>query len=314
MRRQAGAVGAAGVVLAMAVALAACGDDDDGAAGTAAGSGGETEQVAGAGSGDFCEDLETVITHSAELMTALLSGDAAAVQAVAESPLPAATAAVEASAPADLAEDVGAVSARTGELLRAIEGASGGGEDELEAALADVPANDPAVNEAEDRINEYARTACGFDPEAAMDDVGFPESPEPPDPCTLVDPAIPASAAGVEVDTSGGNDTADFDLGVFAIRGCVYERGTMVLSTVTFPGSVAEVVDVYVSSTEDQGGTATTDFDKGDLPDSTLITTAGGTATITVFEAPTPFSVGFRDVSDPATLVDAADAVLAATG
>lgn len=312
MRRQAAGAGA---VLVMA--LAACGGDDDGSASTAAGSDGSTEQAADAEPGDFCSNLEIVVTQSAEMISALFAGDGARAQAVVEGPLPAATVAVEASAPADLAGDVGVVAGWTSELLGALEGAdlAGGEADDLDPALADMVATDGAVDEAGDRISEYARAECGFNPEAAMDEgIAMPESPEPPDPCTFVDAAIPASAAGVEVDTSRDNDTANVDLGVFAIRGCAYNRGAMVVSTVTFPGTVEEVVDTYVSSTEDQGGTATTDFDKGNLPDSTLITSANGVATITVFEGPTPFSLGFSDVSDPATLVAAAEAVLAATG
>ncbi|HEY8524056.1 MAG TPA: hypothetical protein VIL48_03770 [Acidimicrobiales bacterium] len=323
MRRHAAVpAAAAGLALVMATALAACGGGDDDTADTgdespagpaAAEGAAAADGDSGEEGGDFCASLQVIVGQSTELMGALVASDGATIDTVLDGPLTDAVAAAQQSAPDDLSDDIRTVTAWTQEVLNALE-AAGGGRGDLEAALADVSLADPAVAEAGERINEYARTECGFDPEAAAEAA---EVPEPPDPCTFVEPSVvaaAASAAGASVDTSDGYEAANFDLGVFAIRGCVYERGAMVVSTVTFAGGVDAVLDTYVGTTEANGGTVTDDFDRGGLPASTLITAQNGTTTITVFEAATPFSVGFSDVSDPAALVAAAETVLAAVG
>lgn len=309
---------AMGTAVALALVLAACGSDGDDDASTepAADTGGDrSPEAASAGDGgDFCTDLETVVTESAALMTALFGEDLDGVRTVVEGPLGEAGVAAEMSAPEALVDDVTVVNGWTRDLLGALEAVDLDDPAAIEGALAGVPATDEDVDAAGERLSDYATAECGFDPEEAMGEVGMPESPEPPDPCAFVDAAVAATPAGVELADSGGNDTASFDVGVYAIRGCAYDRGEMIVSTLTFAGSVDEIIDMYTSSTEDQGGTVTTDFDAGDLPASTLITTANGTSTITVFEAPSPFSVGFQSVTDPAPLVASAEAVLAATG
>ena len=175
------------------------------------------------------------------------------------------------------------------------------------------------MGEAADRLSEYARDECGYDPDAADQAVedaaagGVPQATDPPDACTFVDAQVAADAAGMPVDVADQDGGGSFDLGVYATDGCSYGNGSLSISTITFEGDVAEVAESYVDSAEDNGGSVVEGVALGSLPPSTLMTEVHGYMLITVFEAPTAFSVGFEGLSDPAALVAAAEAVLAAS-
>ena len=304
----------AGAVVAVLV-LAACGDDGGDDARTDDAGTGEA-----AAAGDFCADLEAIVTGGVEIMGAVIGGDAATLDTVIDEAgelYPDMAAAVAASAPGDLAADVATMTEATTEIIEALAAADLSAPGAAEAAFEDVPFNDPEVDEAADRLSEHARTECGFDPDemdSELNESVMPTSAEPPDACEFVDPQIVADAAGIEVNVADEDGGADIDLGVYATKGCSYGNGSLSISTITYAGDLDEVAQSFVDSAEDNGGRVVGDADLGSLPASTLLTEIHGYLLITVFEAPTAFSVGFEGNDDPAVLVAAAEAVVAATG
>jgi hypothetical protein len=297
--------------------LAACGGDDGDD--TEAGSEESDQAVDDAGGGDFCTDLEAIVDGGVEIMGAVFGEDPDALAGVideAAERYPEMAASVRASAPDELSADVATVSEATTAFIEALADADLSSPEAAAAAMEDAPAMGPEVEEASDRIAEYARTECGFDPDEAdeaLDDVAFPSSPEPPDACAFVDPQVVATAAGIEVNVADEDGGADVDLGIYATKGCSYGNGSMSISTITYAGGLDEVVQSFADSAEDNGGRVVTDADLGSLPASTVLTEVQGYLLITVFEAPTAFSVGFEGNDDPAALVAAAEAVVAAT-
>lgn len=301
----------AGAVVAVLV-LAACGGDDDARTEDA----GAGEPAAG---GDFCADLQAIVTGGVEVMGAVFSEDPATLATAIDEAgerYPELAEAVEASAPADLAADVATMTEATTEIIEALAAADLSAPGAAEAALVGVAATDPRVDEAAERLSAHARDECGFDPDDVAEeagDVAMPTSAEPPDACEFVDPQIVADAAGIEVNVADEDGGADIDLGVYATKGCSYGNGSLSISTITYAGGLDQVAQSFVDSAEDNGGRVVGGADLGGLPDSTLLTEVQGYLLITVFEAPTAFSVGFEGNDDPAALVAAAEAVLAAT-
>lgn len=308
----------AGVVVAMM--LAACGGDDaeDDAAETVdsepAGEAGE-----GAGSGDFCSDLEAIVGAGVELMAPIFGEDPAALEAAvadAAETYPDLAAAAVASAPEELAADVTTVTGETEALIEALVAVDLTDREAMSAAMEGSALFSGETEEAADRVSEHARTECGFDPdeagEATPAGMGA-EAATPPDACEFVDAQIVADAAGVSVDVTDQDGGGTFNLGVYATDGCSYANGAMSISTITYTTEVAEVAQTYLDSAEDNGGSVVTGVDLGGLPSSTVITEVHGYQSITVLEAPTAFSVGITDLADPAALVAAAEAVVAAT-
>jgi hypothetical protein len=311
----------AGAVVA-AMVLAACGGDDSG--GTEAGAGDQPneESSAGATGGDFCADLEALVQQNVEIMTPLVGEDAAALgDAIdaAGAAYPDLAESAAATAPDDLAADVATVTGATTELIDSLAAVDTADADAVSAAVEGSGAFGPEMGDAADRLSEYARDECGFDPDAADQGVeeaaagGVPQATDPPDACTFVDAQVAVDAAGLDVDVADQDGGGTFNLGVYATDGCSYGNGSLSISTMTFGGDAAEVAESYVDGAEDNGGSVVEGVALGSLPPSTLITDVHGYLLIVVLDAPTAFSIGFEGLSDPAPLVAAAEAVLAAT-
>ena len=145
------------------------------------------------------------------------------------------------------------------------------------------------LSEAADRLSEHARTECGFDPDAADDDLAAAATPgeaaEPPDACAFVDAGVVVDAAGVDADVTDQDGGGTVNLGVYATDGCSYANGAVSISTITFAGDMDDVVQSHVDSAEDNGGRVVTDVDLGTLPDSTVVTEVHGYMSITVLDA-----------------------------
>ena len=304
----------------LAILLAACGGDDAGDAATGSDGTGTGAEAAGeapaAGGGDFCADIQALISVSTDITAALFEEDASALGEALDA-YPEAAAAVEGSAPPELADDVTAVAGESGTIVAALEGVDLSDSAAVGDAFRAVEQRSPETEAAVDRVTEYARAECGFDPAAEGDDdagSAMPESAEPPDACTFVDPQPVAAAAGVTVDVTDEDGGGDFDLGSFATKSCSYGNGGMTISTITYAGDLDGVREDFVANVEANDGTVLTDVDLGTLPDSTLVTEVDGFASINVLDAPTPFGVGFGGEVDPAALVAAAEAVLAQAG
>lgn len=307
--------------LVTALMLAACGggDDDDAATGedppaeTA-----EAGQSEAGGGGDFCADLQAVVAGNVEIMTTVINEAPVTIETVIDEAgalYPGMAEAAVASAPSELQADVVTVTAATTDMIEALAAADLGAPGAASTALESVPFGED-VDAAADRLSEYARTECGFDPDAIDSEVGgatMPTAAEPPDACEFVDPQLVADAAGLPVDVADEDGGADVDLGIYATKACSYGNGSMSISTITYGGDVAEVAQSFVDSAEDNGGRVVTDADLGGLPASTVLTEVHGFLSIHVLEAPVGFSVGFEGNDDPAAVVAAAEAVLAAT-
>jgi hypothetical protein len=316
MVRRAAVVGAV-----MVVVLAACGDDssDDAETGDAEGAAEQAADAEGTASGDFCTDLESFVEEEIALMARLFDQDGEAlrdqVDAMADS-YPELAAAVEASAPPELADDVTTVVDITRDILDDLTDVDTSDPDAVEAALADGEVFGPEMGEAADRIGDYAIAECGFDPDdvaESVDDGRFADAAEPPDPCTFVDAQVAADAAGVTVDVADQDGGGSFNFPGYASRSCSYGNGSLSITTITFNSDPARAAADHVATAEQNDGTVL-DADLGSLPaDTTVVTEVQGMVSITVFEAPTAFTLSFSGVTDPAPLVAAAEAVLEAT-
>jgi hypothetical protein len=309
----------AGAMVA-AVMLAACGGDDSGD--TEAGDPAAEESTAGPMGGEFCGDLQALVEQNVEIITPLVGEDAAGLDAaldVAGTTYPDLAESAAATAPDDLAADVATVTGATTQLIEGLAAVDTTDPDAVSAAVEGSAAFGPEMGAAADRLSEYARDECGFDPDAADQPVedaaagGIPQAADPPDACTFVDAQIAAGAAGMAVDVADQDGGGTFNLGVYATDGCSYGNGSLTISTITFGGDAAEVAESYVDSAEDNGGSVVEGVALGSLPPSTVMTDVHGYLLITVLDAPTAFSIGFEGLSDPAALVAAAEAVLAAT-
>lgn len=138
--------------------------------------------------------------------------------------------------------------------------------------------------------------------------------PDPSDPCTFVDPTVPANAAAFVVDTAEQVGGASDDLGAVATRSCTFGSDTdvMVVSTVSYTGE-AEAARAQVLADVQADGGQVLDIDLRSLPRTSLVTQVTGLVAVMVLEAPEPFVVGFNGLGNPASAVTAAEAVLAAT-
>jgi len=309
----------AGAVLAVTLAACGGGGDDDTETGADDADQPAASDEGAADSGDFCSDLEALVTTNIGIMMPLLGEDPTGLQTAvteAEAAYPDLAVAAEASAPTELAADVVTVTDATQALIDALAGIDVSDSAALGAAVDGAMTSD--MDEAADRLSEHARTECGFDPDAADDGLGEAAASgtaaEPPDACAFVDPQVVVDAAGVDADVTDHDGGGNVNLGVYATDGCSYGNGAVSISTITFGGDPAEVVQSHVDSAEDNGGRVVTDVELGTLPaESTVITEVHGYTSITVLDAPVAFTVGIEDVVDPAALVAAAEAVVAAT-
>lgn len=307
-----------GAALTAGLLVTGCGGGDDEAeAGADAGDGadtGEDAESAPTGIG-FCDGLEAVATDSNRVFNGLAGDDPAELTAVIETSLARyeeSIAAMEAGAPEEIADDVGVMAAALGPMFDALQGLDPS-DPEAIADVVDPEVFGPEMQAAGGRIADYARQECGFDLDELGEDELATEAGEPPDPCTFVDPAIAATAAGLALDVTDGDGSGDIDLGSYHTRSCSYANGGLVVSTFTFSVGIDELRGEFVEQAEANGGEVLV-ADLGGLPSSTLVAEVQGVRTITVFEAPIPFSVGADAAVAPEALVAAAGAVADATG
>jgi hypothetical protein len=306
MHRRVGAIGIAAAIGLLAAACGGGGDSD-----TAAGSADDATSDSG---GDFCGDLESVVTRGNDLSASLYEGGDDLDEAIDEyRDLAEAT---ESSGPPELADDLATVREATDRMLDELAEIDDLSDPAAVAAAIQSAEIGPDMTAATDRLGDYARDECGFDPDAAGSEAAAGAdsstgSAEPPDPCTFFDPQLAADAAGVDVDVSDQDGESDVNLGAFATRSCSFANGQMALSTITFTGDVDDVRAEFVDNAESNDGTVL-DVDLGNLPESTLVTEVDGALSVNVLDAPAPFGVGFTGLDDPAAAVAAAEALLAA--
>lgn len=312
MRRRLLAAGMTAALLA-----AACGgsdDDDDKAEAGSAGEDAEDTEAPAPTEVGFCEGLEGVAADSNRVISGLAGDNPAELAAVVESALARYEeniAAMEAAAPAEIADDVSVMAGAMSQMFDAMQGLDPSDPTAF-ADVVDPEVFGPEMQAAGERIADYAREECGFDPdELGRDDLVI-ETAEPPDPCTFIDPAIAATAAGMDIDVADGDGSGDIDLGSYHTKSCSYANGQLVISTFTFSVGIDELRGDFVRNAEDNDGEVLV-ADLGGLPSSTLIAEVMGLRTVTVFEAPTPFSVGAGDDVAPEALVAAAQAMAAAS-
>jgi hypothetical protein len=256
------------------------------------------------------------------LATALISGDAALMESTLAELSSGASAAADA-APAEIDAEIDTLAATVEAAVTALEGVDLADTDAVLAAL--EPTEDEAAEEAFPAVLQWAVDNCGYvevDP--------FADAPEPPE-CETLDAAAAAEAAGVDVDVTDLDGSADVSLPGFWTKSCSYGNGAMSISTLSFT-SLEDAEQFYADNLDVAGGVVL-DVDIGALPESTLVIQTGGPAAagstvpgtedsgstptpsvqVAVFEAPIPFSVSFtgEDV-DPAAVVAAAEALFAA--
>jgi hypothetical protein len=270
-----------------------------------------------------CAEVGALLDSQTTFGMALLSGDAAAIEAGLAELSGLATAAT-AAAPADVAGEVETLAGAVEQAIAALDGVD---LTDTEAMLAALEATeDEATADAFPAVIQWAVENCGYvqaDP--------FADAGEPPD-CETLDAAAAASAAGIDVDVTDLDGSADVNLPGFWTKSCSYGNGAMSVSTLSFT-SLEDAQRFYADNLDVVGGVVL-DVDVGALPASTLVIQTGAASGITtsvpgsdepaaavtpsvqvaVFEAvPIPFSVTFtgEDV-DPSAVVAAAEALFAA--
>jgi hypothetical protein len=257
-----------------------------------------------------CAEITAVLDAEDSLVTAYIADDAVAVVETI-SGLPALGEAAAAAAPPEIADAVATWVEPLGMIPGVLEGIEGTvptleSLGEVFSSLPPTPDSDAAGED----VRAWATENCGWET-ASVDP--FADAPEPQE-CEILDPAVAASAAGIDVDTSDSDGGGDFNLGVFWTKSCSYGNGAIALSTFSF-NDLDLVLDFYMENLIDDAGNPVgevLDVDLGTLPASTLVTSLDGAITVSVFEATVPFSVGFHaeDVA-PEAAVAAAEAVFA---
>jgi hypothetical protein len=217
--------------------------------------------------------------------------------------LPALGDAALAAAPPEIAETVAVFVAPLPELAAATAEIDFTDLDSAVEALSSLPPM-PESDEADPEVRAWAETNCGWT-SSFVDP--FAEAPEPPD-CEVLDAAVAAAAAGLDVDVADSDGSGGFNLSSYWTKSCSYGNGAMSLSTISFT-SIEQATEFFVDNI---GDGEFLDVDLGSLPASTLVTVRDGLLAVTVFEATVPFGVGFNaDEVTPEAAVAAALAVLA---
>lgn len=275
-----------------------------------------------------CTEVTAALDALDELTLAFIAEDAEQLAAIVPT-LPELGDEAAAAAPPEIADAVATWVAPLQELVAAVEGVDLSDVEALFEATAAIDTNDSDA--ALPAVQEWATTTCGWVSASSADDV-LADAPEPPD-CEVLDPAIAAQAAGVDVDVSDLDGGGDFDLGGLATKSCSYDNGAMSLSTLSF-NAIEDAQAFYTDNLENAAGEVL-DTDLGALPATSLVirtgvvpagtvpssppsseepaTTVPVTVQVAVFEAPIPFSVTFLGEGiDPAQVVAAGEALLAA--
>jgi hypothetical protein len=286
-----------------------------------------TEPPAGSAStAPGCAEVGALLDSTVALGSALTAEAAAALE-TALGDLRGSAEAAAAAAPDEIADDVLTVSEAVDVIGSALDGVDLGDPEAVSTALDAIP-EDEAIVSAFDAVNEWAVENCGY----AVPGMDLGEVAEPAD-CESLDAAAAADAAGIDVDVSDLDGSADVNLPGLWTRSCSYGNGAMSLSTLSF-AAVEDAQRFYADNLDAADGVVV-DVDLGSLPASSLVIQTGSapsaassvpsseapttamppTVQVAVFEAPVPFSVTFTGADvDPAAVVAAAEAVLAALG
>jgi hypothetical protein len=285
-----------------------------------------TEPPAGsAPTASGCTEIGLLLDSTVALGMALTDEDAAALEA-SLADLSAAVEAAAAAAPAEIAAEMETLVAGAEALVSSFEGVDLGDVEAVVAVLEGM--EDEAVDAAFSVVGDWAVDNCGY----AVPGIDVGEVAEPAD-CELLDAAAAAEAAGVDVDVSDLDGSADFNLPGLWTKSCSYGNGAMSLSTLSF--TTIEDAQRFYTDNLDAADGVVLDVALGSLPASSLVIQTGSlagpgssvpsseapapsappTVQVAVFEAPVPFSVTFTGADvDPAAVVAAAEALLAALG
>jgi hypothetical protein len=255
-----------------------------------------------------CRDIVAILDAQVELIGVIVSGDTDTLPGIMES-LPDLIAAARETAPADVADLVTAWLVPAEAVVAALQDVDLGDLGAVGAAL-DSISSAPDEQDNQTAIETWAAEHCGWSPDGS--DVSF-DAEEAAD-CEILDAAAGAAAAGVDIDVTDLDGTADATLPGFSTKSCSYGNGVMSVSSLSY-NSLDDISSFFVDNVVDADGNPgeVLDVDLGDLPSSSLVTRAGPFVLVAVFEAPIPFSVAFSDGTvEPAAAVAAAEAILTA--
>jgi hypothetical protein len=273
-----------------------------------------------------CAEIGALLDSAVALGAALGVEDASAL-ATALGDFRATAAAATAVAPDEISDDVLTASVTAEVIGRVLDGVDLGDAEAVSAALDAIPM-DEATAGVFDAVGDWAVENCGY----ALPGTDVGEVDEPTD-CESLDAAAAADAAGVEVDVSDLDGSADVNLPGLWTKSCSYGNGAMSLSTLSF--AAVEDAEQFYADNLDAADGVVLDVALGSLPASSLVIRTGvasgaassvpataeaavavtPTVQVAVFEAPVPFSVTFTGADvDPAAAVAAAEAVAAALG
>ena len=146
--------------------------------------------------------------------------------------------------------------------------------------LADIEERSPTAFEQADDARPPAAgipvVSRGVGGRATADDVArrplADDAPEPPD-CETLDAAAAAEAAGIDVDVTDLDGSADVSLPGFWTKSCSYGNGAMSLSTLSFNASRTPSSSTPTTSTS--AGGVVLDVALGALPESSLVIQTG---------------------------------------
>ena len=249
-----------------------------------------------------CAEVTALLDSEDALANAFWTEDGEAF-AAAIAVIPDQVTAAAAAAPPEIADALAVLEAEVPVILGGLEGVELTDLEAVVGAMSSVPPN-PESDAADDEIREWAESTCAWE-SSAIDP--FADSVEPQE-CEILDPAVAATAAGLDVDVADSDGGGDINLGGYWTKSCSYGNGAMSLSTISF-NSIDQATQFFVDTI---GEGEFLDVNLGSLPASTLVTVQSGLIAVTVLEATVPFSVGFNaDEVTPEAAVAAAEAVFA---
>jgi hypothetical protein len=286
-----------------------------------------TEPGGGAGAASGCTEITAVLDAVDAFTAGFLTGELETVRELLTA-IPELGTAAAAAAPPDIADAVAAWVAPFSDIAAALADDDLG---DVEAAMQAVATVDTEASDvAGGDVAAWATENCGWTSASAADvelDVAEPAE------CESLDAAAAAEAAGVDIDVTDLDGSADVNLPGLWTKSCSYGNGAMSLSTLSFE-AVEDAQRFYADNLDAAAGVVL-DVALGTLPESSLVIQTGvapaevstvssteqpavavpATVQVAVFEAPVPFSVTFTgDDVDPGAVVAAAEAVLAAQG
>ena len=172
-----------------------------------------------------------------------------------------------AAAPDDIAETVETWVAPFPLIVVALADIDPSDSDAFEQAVLAVDTRSSEV--ARQEVQAWAAFNCDWTSAVAVEQI---EAPEPPD-CEVLDAEAAAAAAGIDVDVTDLDGSADVSLPGFWTKSCSYGNGAMSLSTLSF-NTVEDAERFYANNLELSAGVVL-DVAVGSLPDSSLVIQTG---------------------------------------